>query len=145
MKLRTSRKQSAGLTIVEAVTALAVLGLTAATITIVCLAMNRFAAVSRLQSLATVAARDTVERFISAPNFNPRRGSIPANLVVGTTTQTIPLVAPTEGGGVSINARRTATVSEGSLQNSRRLNVVVEYVFRGRTYQVAMDCFRVPD
>jgi type II secretory pathway pseudopilin PulG len=139
------RSAAGGFTLVEVIVAGGLMSLCAAFAYATILVSNRTAVSNRLFTLAQEMARDQIDRLQCAAPYNPQMSQIPADLALGTRTQTVPLyIDPTRNATV-VNATLTTVVSDLSSYNARSGLVTVSYAFRGRTYQVQMNTLRTSD
>lgn len=114
--------------------------------------VNRYAFVNRLFTAAQGVARSQIELVQIDTPFNPQFSEIPPDLVVGTRTQAgVSVYSDPDDPDLEVVGTMTTTVSDpgwtvgGVSLNARLIRVRVTYVFRGRTYNVNMNTFRVSD
>ena len=148
----------AGFTLVEILTAMAMLSVVAATSFVALNRMNFLAFSSRLYSEGQAVAENQVDILLTKGPFDPTRtpALIPTELQVGTTTQNGVLiyVDPVTGQTV-VTGTMTTTVSDPGLTqtlnsstanlNIRKIKVEVDYTFRNIPYSVVMNTLRTAD
>lgn len=145
-------RKTAGITLIEILFSLVVLGIGAVSAIPCLLSANRQAAVNRLQSTALGLCQERVEQGVAAtflppttiPSFYGTTWPVPATDTV-TATETVQLCAD-ESGTSRITGTRTTLVSLGNATlNTVRLTVRVNYKYRGKDYLVQTYALRSPD
>jgi prepilin-type N-terminal cleavage/methylation domain-containing protein len=139
------RSAAAGFTLVEVIIAGALMSLCATFAYATILISNRTAVSNRLFTLAQELARDQIDRIQCATPFNPQMSQVPADLAIGTRTQTLPLYIDPTSKATVVTATRTTTIADLGSYNARSGLVTVSYTFRGRTYKVQMNTLRTSD
>lgn len=119
------------------------------------LAMNSYATVARLNTLASAIALNQIELVSTDAPFSPPDDQIPVDLMVGTQTKDDPadpiIIYDDPNSETTITGKMTTTVEDpGYRQNGydlylRRITVTVTYKFRNQTYQVRMRTIRASD
>lgn len=119
------------------------------------LAMNSYATVARLNTLASAIALNQIELVSTDAPFSPPDNQIPVDLIVGTQTKDDPadpiIIYDDPNSETTITGKMTTTVEDpGYRQNGydlylRRITVTVTYKFRNQTYQVRMRTIRASD
>lgn len=149
LKKRTTR---AGFTLVEVVLAVTMIALVGASSVWAFTAVNRYAFVNRLFTAAQGVARSQIELVQIDTPFNPQFSQVPPDLVIGTRTDTgVTIYSDPNDPDLQVNGSITTTVTDpgwavgGVSINARLVRVRVTYVYRGRTYNVNMNTFRVSD
>ena len=119
--------------------------------------MNRNAALSRLRTGAGTVAQNQIDYILSIQPYNPQKGQIPPQLVVGTTMQgsatapTIPVYTDPQTGLVNTWGWIVTDVADmaqslnGIDYGLRRATVTVYYKFRNKTYSIDMTTMRASD
>ena len=148
----------AGFTLVEILTAMAMLSVVAATSFVALNRMNFLAFSSRLYSEAQAVAENQTDILLTKGPFDPTRtpALIPTQLQAGTTTQNGVLiyVDPVTSQTV-VTGTMTTTVSDPGLTQTlnsstanldiRKIKVQVDYTFRNIAYSVVMNTLRTAD
>jgi prepilin-type N-terminal cleavage/methylation domain-containing protein len=148
----------AGFTLVEILTAMAMLSVVTATSFVALNRMNFLAFSSRLYSEAQAVAENQIDILLTKGPFDPSRtpALIPTGLQVGTTNQNGVLiyVDPVTSQTV-VTGTMTTTVSDPGLTqtlnastanlNIRQIKVQVNYTFRNIAYSVVMNTLRTAD
>lgn len=159
-QLRRSRLQgcssprSGGFTLIEVAVAAAVVSIFVAGAVLALVQMNRYAAASRLQTIALGLAQQRVDEILTTP-WNLGRPRPTALAAVVRTDSDLPLNNDSfnSRSGLSslftdldlqVNATRVSEIADVT---SRQLSAVVtvSYTFRGRPYQVRMTTLRATD
>lgn len=139
------RRATGGFTLVEVMIGASLMSLCATLAYATILVSNRAAVTNRLFTLAQELARNQVDRIQCASPFNPQISQVPADLALGTNSQTVPLyIDPTRNATV-VTATVSTVVADVGSYNTRSAQVTVGYTFRGRTYQVRMNTLRTSD
>lgn len=163
----TLSRRSPGFTLVEVLTAVALLGMFAGGALWTLTQTNNYAALSRLYTGAQVLAQNQIDLIMSKGPFNPQRGEVPAvlggsALPAGGTVTVVETKAnadltiyaePTSAANpVTIEAEeRDTTVNDANMVvNGRNLNiytatVVVKFKYRGKDHQVQLNAMRASD
>jgi type II secretory pathway pseudopilin PulG len=141
-----------GITIVEVVVGLAVIGLFASSAMWALVMMNNKASVARLFTGAQTVAQNQIDLMFCDGPFNPQKGQAPAELAVGTQTQSnIPIYTDPVTNQVVVAGTITTTVTDtGTSYGGYNLNVYsitvdVSYQYRNTTYHVVMNTVRTSD
>lgn len=141
-----------GITIIEVIVSLAVIGLFASSAMWALLMMNNRAAIARLATGAQTVAQNQIDLMFCDAPFNPQKGQVPSHLATGTQTQTnIPIYTDPSTNEVVTTGTVTSTVADTSTTyggydlNVYSISVTVSYQFRGKTYQVTMRTLRTSD
>ena len=101
---------------------------------------NRLAAVNRNYTAAKAVVQKRIDEALTAPYSPP--STIPAVLTAGTSSNTVTIIE----GAPAINGMLTTTVGiADTTLNIRRVNVGVTWVYKGKSYNVAMVTARAPD
>lgn len=143
-----------GFTLIEVAVALAVISIFVAGAVLALVQMNRFATVSRLQTLALGLAQQRVDEVLTTQWIlgTPR----PTELTAGTRTDAnLPLNNDSFNSraglaslftelDVQVNATRTTQVADITARQIRAI-VTVSYSFRGRPYSLVMTTLRTSD
>ena len=149
-----ARRQRQGFTMVEVLIAASIMAVFACTSLVALTQLNRYAAVSRLRTLALAFVQQRIDLFMTTPWDVAT--SAPAILVVGATTENnLPLDNDNFNNATGLstaftnldlqaNATRTKTVTSISAR-VRSAVVTVTYSYRGRTYSVSMNSMRTTD
>lgn len=150
-KLRELSKRK-GITIVEIVVSLAVIGLFASSALWALTMMNNKATIARLFTGAQTVAQNQIDLMFCDTPFNPQKAQVPPELAVGTQTQTdVPIYTDPITNEVVTTGTVTSTVTDtnttygGYGLNVYSISVTVSYQFRGRNYQVTMNTLRTSD
>ncbi len=136
--------------LVEVMVSIGILGLISTGVIALMLLMNTNATVSRLQTLATIAALNQVELVSTDAPFSPPDSQIPVELKLGNQMSSI-LVYDDPNADSFITGTMTTTVDDpnyfqnGNNLNLRRVSVTVAYKFRNRNYVVRMHTIRASD
>lgn len=151
----------AAFTLVEVLVAVSLLGFLAAGSIWTLTQANSYAALSRLNTGAQVAAQNQIDLIMSTGPFNPQDeefGALPNEVLrpKGATPLTENVLIYIEpdlsnavyGTRVTTVTKDTSLVASGA--SSRDLNlycasVVVTYTYRGKTHQVQLHAMRSPD
>jgi hypothetical protein len=118
--------------------------------------MNMSATSNRVYTCAETIAQNQIDGFLSAQPYSPQLSQIPTELVTGTTTSTVPIYTdPASGGTLSVSGTMTRVVEDLALTqltngktdnlDARRINVTIDYTFKGRAYQVSLSSVRTSD
>lgn len=162
LKLRRQGQQSsAGFTLVEVVIATALLVLFAVGAVAAMTQMNRYAASSKLQTLALAIAKQRTDQIAAAGWTVNGQGARPPILAVTDPANPPGTLDPNGGDPVVINDDVTNVGSNATLDapvNARRYTfirnvnartlravVVVTYTYRGRPYRVQLTTLRCSD
>ncbi len=143
-----------GFTIVEVVIAAGMLAVFAAGAMVAMTQINRFAAASRLQTLALAVAQQRVDEVLTVPwVLNAPR---PEVLKVGSQTETdLPLnndafnsqsslSSPFTALDLQVNARRVTEITNLAPRRVRAV-ITVSYAYRGRNYALSLTTIRATD
>jgi prepilin-type N-terminal cleavage/methylation domain-containing protein len=139
------RSAAAGFTLVEVTIAGALMSLCATFAYATILVSNRTAVTNRLFTLAQETARNQIDRLACATPYNPQMSQIPADLALGTRSQSVPLYVDPTSNATVVTATLTTAITDLGSYNARSGVVTVSYTFRGRTYQVQMNTLRTSD
>jgi type II secretory pathway pseudopilin PulG len=141
-----------GITIVEVLVSLAVIGLFASSAMWALMMMNNRAVVSRLYTGAQTIAQNQIDLMFCDAPYNPQKSQVPSELAVGTQTQTnVPIYTDPATNDVAVAGTVTSTVTDtgtsygGYGLNVYSITVTVSYQFRGKNYQVTMNTLRTSD
>lgn len=152
---RTSK--SAGTTLFEVLVAIGILGAGGSASIATLLDMNRNASLSRLRTGAGTVAQNQIDYILSIQPYNPQKGQIPPELVVGTRTQgsatlpTVPIYTDPQTGLVNTLGWIVTDVTDmtqglGGVDYSlRRATVTVFYKFHNKTYSIDLTTMRASD
>ena len=139
-------------TLLEVMMSLMVIILTAASVYWSYMQINQYAAATRLSTAATMLVQKQIDLIQSDGPFIPQGAShsVPAELTLGTTTQTaVPIYADPLTGGVVISGSMATTVTDISNtslnQYAYRATVTLSYNYRGTPYQTIMSTIRASD
>lgn len=152
----TRRFRAAAFTLIEAMVALGIFGITAAAAIAGMVRMNTNAALCRLQTGASTIAQNQIDLVLSDSPFNPQYTQTPPELTIGTTntgTSTAPTVAVytdpstsiTVPGWMTTVVANTNTTLNGSTLYIYQVTVTVFYKYKGRQYSVSMSTMRCSD
>ncbi len=151
--LRKLRKK-AGFALVEAVIATGILAFFVCASLIALTQLNKFAAVSRLRTLAMAFALQKADAIMTVPWGVA--SATPSLLAAGTTTEnSLPLDndalnaqtglgSPFSGLDLQTNATRVTTISRLTARTVQAV-ITVSYVYRGKTYTVSLTTLRATD
>jgi type II secretory pathway pseudopilin PulG len=153
---RWVNKAQAGITLVEIVIALAVLGTMSAGCFVGLNTLNSYAVSSRLYTEAQACAQNQIDLILSKGPFNIGQNKIPAELALGTTTKpNVFIYTDPVTGNVVVAGTMTTTITDmnssmafagvTSNLNVRKATVTVSYSYRGKNYNVSMDTLRTAD
>ena len=141
-----------GITIVEIVVALGVIGLFASSAMWALVMMNNRAAVARLTTGALTVAQNQVDLMFCDAPYNPQKSQVPPELAVGTQIQTnVPIYTDPVTNNVVVSGTITSTVADtgttygGYSLNVYTITVTVSYQFRGNNYQITINTMRTSD
>lgn len=157
---RLSGRARDGFTLVEVMTAVALLGLFASGALWTLTQANSYAALSRLTTGAQMAAQNQIDLIMSKGPFNPQNlandGSadpqVPAELTLGThPAETVTIYS--EPNGLTVTGQRVTTVFTDNpvkVVNTRTLyvyyaTVLVTFFYRGTQHQVQLNALRASD
>jgi len=140
----------------EVVMSLAVIGTMGAGCYVGFNSLNSYAVSSRLYSEAQTAAQNQIDLILSKEPFDPVNNKIPTVLTVGTTTTPNVFVYkdPVTGNVIVTGTMTTVITDTGATMtfagvtknlNTYRATVTVNYIYRGKTYNVSMDTMRTGD
>lgn len=137
-------------TLLEVMSAVAVLALLSSGVISVLLQMNTNATVARLQTLAGVIALNQIELISTDAPFSPPDEQVPVDLTVGNQTAPVIVYDDPNVDGEVIGSMTTVVDDPDYWQNGfnlhlRRITVTVSYQFRNRTYSVQMHTIRASD
>jgi prepilin-type N-terminal cleavage/methylation domain-containing protein len=162
ISLRRGRAAArSGFTLVEVLIAVSLLGLLAAGSIWTLSQANSYAALSRLNTGAQVAAQNQIDLIMSTGPFNPQNnefGALPAEVLKprGATplTENILIYIEPDQSNPVYATRVTTVAKDASLvasgASARDLNlyyasVAVTYTYRGKTHLVQLHALRSPD
>ena len=139
--LRTPfRSQRGGFALVDVMTGVAVLAVTAGSVLWALTTSNRLAAVNRYYTAANAVAQKQIDEALYTPYQLP--ATIPSILTTGATTTPVTIAS----GPPAVTGKMTTTVNlADATLGIRRVTVTVDYSFRGKNYNVAMATARAPD
>jgi prepilin-type N-terminal cleavage/methylation domain-containing protein len=151
--------QRRAFTLIEAMIAIALIGLAASATFAAIGKLNEYASISRLYTSAETVAQNQIDRILSDSPFNPSWNppQIPASLVPdsqrgGPLVQNqVPIYTDPATGEVSVMGTVTTSVVDtgtslnGSSLNVYRATVTVNYQFRNRKFAVVMSTLRTSD
>jgi type II secretory pathway pseudopilin PulG len=144
-------------TIVEAVIAVAVLGIGIASSLTALTKMNSFAGMSRNDTGAYTVLQNQIDAILCNAPFNPQKtnfdgtAQIPPELKIGTTTVTNVPVYKEPSSGIIVPGTMTTTVSDvsttyyGVTMYMYQATVTVTYTYLNRTYSFSMNTVRCSD
>lgn len=153
-RFKGRRRSLLGFTLPEVTVAGCVLAMFIATSVAAMTQINRWAASTRLRTLALALAQQKVDDILSVPWQVD--GTVPTILTVGTTTETnLPLNNDSynSGAGLSsaftaldtqVNATRTTVISTVSARQVGA-SVTVSYTYRNRSASIVMTTLRTSD
>lgn len=156
MKHSTSTRLR-GVTLVEVVISIALIGMLSASTIHGLMYMNNTAFLSRLHTGAGTVAQNQIDLILSIQPYNPQKNQIPPELVTGSrmtgsrTAPTIPIYTdPTTGqtlyrGWMVTDVADQSQTVNGVPLHLRRANVTVFYEFRTRVHSIQMTTLRVCD
>ncbi len=146
------RISKAGITLVEIMLSIAMVGVVGASSIWAFTAVNRYAFTNRLLTAAQGVARSQIELVQIDTPFNPQFAQIPPDLEIGTRTETgVTIYSDPNDSDLQVNGSITTMVTDpgwtigGVSINARQVRVRVTYVYRGKTFNVNMNTFRVSD
>ncbi len=147
MILNQRRKRA--FTLVEVAISIGIIALLTALGYAVMTAMNQNAVKARLMTLACASARDKIAQIQFASPYTPNLGTtyshIPTILVVGTTTDNIPLYADPGTGKTVIPGTRQTVISDTGTNHILSAVVTVSYTYHGKAFQVQLNTLRASD
>lgn len=141
---------SSAFTLVEVFVAISVMAVLSVAIPPALLAMNSYATVARLNTLASAIALNQIELVSTDAPFSPPDDQIPVDLIVGTQRAPV-IVYDDPNSETTVTGTMTTTVEDPSYwQNGynlylRRITVSVSYQFRNRSYMVRLRTIRASD
>ncbi len=149
------RRGQAGMTLIEVVIALGILGLSTVLVTQAMLMSNRQAATVRMMTIA----RATVQRNIdTALSISFKKAAAPEILQItaaggvtydeGTGSNLIPLASPDSAAAALVAGtlkRTVLAVANPDNAEVRRITFALSYTYRGRTYVSSMSTVRAAD
>lgn len=157
LTMKSSRRfHAAAFTLIEAMVAIGIFGITAAAAIAGMVRMNTNAALCRLQTGASTIAQGQIDLCLSDAPFNPQYSEVPPELTIGTTntgTSTAPTIAvytdPTTSisimGWMTTTVANTNSTENGSTLYVYQVTVTVSYYYRNRLYSVTMSAMRCSD
>jgi type II secretory pathway pseudopilin PulG len=152
----TRRFHAAAFTLVEAMIALGIFGITAAAAIAGMVRMNTNAALCRLQTGASTICQNQIDLILSDSPFNPQYSQVPPELTIGTTnagTSTAPTLAVYTDPSTNVTVpgwMTTVVANTNSTENGNTLyvyqaTVTVYYTYKGKQYSVSMCTTRCSD
>lgn len=148
--LAQSASAAGGFTLMEVLSAAAILVFMSLSVITILLQMNTYATAARLKTLASVIALNQVELVSTDAPFSPPDDQIPVDLTVGTQTAPV-IVYDDPNADTTVNGVMTTSVEDpgywqdGRNLHVRRVNVTISYEFRNRNYSVTMRTLRASD
>jgi type II secretory pathway pseudopilin PulG len=149
---------AAGFTLVEAVLAIALLGLGVATSVTALTKMNSLASMSRNATGASVVVQNEIDAILSNGPFNPQKNDpvtgqplIPPELQIGThPDKDVPIYTEKANNVIVWGKLRTIIRDASATYNGRVMilytaRVTVTYTYLNRTYSYSMDTVRASD
>lgn len=155
--MKSSRRiPAAAFTLIEAMIALGIFGITAAAAIAGMVRMNTNAALCRLQTGASTLAQNQIDLILSDSPFNPQYSETPPELTIGTTNTgtssnptlavyTDPTTSLTVPGWMTTVVANTNSTENGTTLYVYQVTVTVYYVYKGRQYNVSMCTTRCSD
>jgi len=149
--------RNAGFTLIEAVVAIALIGITITAFTITMSSLNQSASVTRNATGASTALQNQIDLILSDGPFNPQKVNsdgtpqIPPELTLGTHVLTnVPIYRePTSGivvaGTVTTTVTDMSAVLNGITLPIYRADVRVTYTYRNKSYSFARSTLRASD
>jgi prepilin-type N-terminal cleavage/methylation domain-containing protein len=141
-----------GMTLIEVVISVLVLGIGFTSAIPCLLAANNIAAANRNQNAALALCRDRIDQMVAAkfsppaaiPSFFGNTWPISASETV-TNTETIQLYSDQSGAGLVTGTRTTRVALADASLNLVRVTVLVSYNYRGKNFSRETYTLRVPD
>ena len=149
--------RNAGFTLIEAVVAIALIGITITAFTMTMSSLNQSASVTRNATGASTALQNQIDLILSDGPFNPQKVNsdgtpqIPPELTLGTHVLTdVPIYRePTSGtvvaGTVTTTVTDMSAVLNGITLPIYRADVRVTYTYRNKSYSFARSTLRASD
>ena len=149
--------RNAGFTLIEAVVAIALIGITITAFTMMMSSLNQSASVTRNATGASTALQNQIDLILSDGPFNPQKVNsdgtpqIPPELTLGTHVLTdVPIYRePTSGivvaGTLTTTVTDMSAVLNGITLPIYRADVRVTYTYRNKSYSFARSTLRASD
>jgi prepilin-type N-terminal cleavage/methylation domain-containing protein len=149
--------RNAGFTLIEAVVAIALIGITITAFTMTMSSLNQSASVTRNATGASTALQNQIDLILSDGPFNPQKVNsdgtpqIPPELTLGTHVLTdVPIYRePTSGivvaGTLTTTVTDMSAVLNGITLPIYRADVRVTYTYRNKSYSFARSTLRASD
>lgn len=148
---RPSKSKNHGFSLLEVVTASAILALAIGGTIVTMTVLNHHAAVSRLNTCAQTVAKNQIDRVLNN-RFIPQLDDISPELVLGTTTANdVPIYIDPQTDETLVSGTVTTTVTNPNITQGgtqlpvRAITVNVTYEYRGRTRNMTLHTLRASD
>src|SRR5262249_22647644 len=144
-------KAQAAFTMVEAIVAIALIGIGVSSTIAALTKMNAFADVSRNATGAYAAVMNQIDKIQSNSPFNPLAGQVPAELTLGTAIATNVPIYRDSASNTIVSGTLTTTVTDASTTWNGvnivryRASVTATYTYLNRTYSFTMSTIRASD
>ena len=154
---RVHLARNAGFTLIEAVVAIALIGITITAFTMTMSSLNQSASVTRNATGASTALQNQIDLILSDGPFNPQKVNsdgtpqIPPELTLGTHVLTnVPIYRePTSGivvaGTLTTTVTDMSAVLNGITLPIYRADVRVTYTYRNKSYSFTRSTLRASD
>jgi len=140
-----------GFTMVEAVVAIALVGIGVSSTVAALTQMNNFASVSRNATGAYAVVMNQIDKIQSDTPFNPQKGEVPAELTLGTSATPNVSIYKDSATNTIVSGTMTTTVTDDSTSwngvsiTRYRATVAVTYRYLNRNYSFTMNTIRASD
>lgn len=161
LEKKTQFPGKGGFTLIEVMVAVSLLGMLSSSSFWALSQANNYAALTRLNTGAQIAAQNQIDLILSTGPFNPQSGQYGAQpadltklpvLTPGTSPPEDVLIYIEPDGDTAVTGQRVTKITDTGLPPVAGRNlylysatVVVTYNFRGKTYQVQLNAMRAPD
>ena len=154
---RAHLARNAGFTLIEAVVAIALIGITITAFTMTMSSLNQSASVTRNATGASTALQNQIDLILSDGPFNPQKVNsdgtpqIPPELTLGTHVLTNVPIYREPTSGIVVAGTLTTTVTDmiavlnGITLPIYRADVRVTYTYRNKSYSFARSTLRASD
>jgi len=154
---RAHLARNAGFTLIEAVVAIALIGITITAFTMTMSSLNQSASVTRNATGASTALQNQIDLILSDGPFNPQKVNsdgtpqIPPELTLGTHVSTNVPIYREPTSGIVVSGTLTTTVTDmspvlnGIIMPIYRADVRVTYTYRNKSYSFTRSTLRASD
>ena len=154
---RAHLARNAGFTLIEAVVAIALIGITITAFTMTMSSLNESASVTRNATGASTALQNQIDLILSDGPFNPQKVNsdgtpqIPPELTLGTHVLTNVPIYREPTSVIVVSGTLTTTVTDmspvlnGIIMPIYRSDVRVTYTYRNKSYSFARSTLRASD